>query len=43
MCKMGCNWLLETDLEKQHMLCCYCINDGCYGCGGGCDWDNCGL
>ena len=41
-CIAYCHNFLETDQEMEWGLCHDCANHACWGCGGGCDADNCG-
>jgi len=41
-CVAGCHNTLDTPQEREWKLCMDCTHHACWGCGGGCDADNCG-
>ena len=41
-CAAGCHNPLATPQEREWELCMDCTHHACWGCGGGCDADNCG-
>jgi hypothetical protein len=42
-CWRGCNTIIDCERTMQNGICDCCVHGGCYGCGGGCDGDDCGL
>jgi hypothetical protein len=42
-CAAECWTTLESERERANLICDNCAHGGCWGCGGGCEGDNCSL